>query len=194
MPPKAQLSREDILDKALELTRAEGFDSLTARRLAKALGCSTQPVFRAFQTMEELKAALYLRARDYAQTCIMSRQREDEPRFLSMGLAYVDFAAREKQLMRFISMSDCFSLDSMQALAKGAGDLAVQGVPELAGMSPQQAGALFSMTWIFTHGIAAMVATNSVSIPEETLKKTLTSAYLAFARELEREHHESTEQ
>lgn len=194
MPPKASITKADILEKALEITRSEGFEKLTARSIAKALGCSTQPVFREYGSMAELKGELYVKARKYAETYVMARKRPDEPAFLSMGMAYVDFAEKEKNLMRFISMSDCFSLQSMRELARDEGSVATDGVPGFEDMGPEQARALFSMTWIFTHGIAAMVATNSVSVPENELKRTLARAYMAFAREIMRGSDENAEQ
>ena len=58
MPKKPQVSREEILRTALELVRSGGDGVLNARALAKALGCSTQPIFRNFTDMQALRAAL----------------------------------------------------------------------------------------------------------------------------------------
>lgn len=55
MPPKAKLSKEEIIETAFEMTRENGFEHVTARELAHRLGCSTQPIFHVFQNMEEVK-------------------------------------------------------------------------------------------------------------------------------------------
>ena len=51
MPPKVKIPREAIIEKAFELTKAYGFEKVTARFLASELKCSTQPVFHAFSNM-----------------------------------------------------------------------------------------------------------------------------------------------
>ncbi|MBP3368131.1 MAG: TetR/AcrR family transcriptional regulator, partial [Clostridia bacterium] len=57
MPPKVKITKEDIVKTALELVRAEGEEALNARSIAAALGCSTQPIFSNFETMDELREA-----------------------------------------------------------------------------------------------------------------------------------------
>ena len=51
MPPKPKVSRDDIAVTALGLVRSEGVAALNARRLATALGCSTQPIFSNFASV-----------------------------------------------------------------------------------------------------------------------------------------------
>ncbi|HEY5560931.1 MAG TPA: hypothetical protein VIK72_04095 [Clostridiaceae bacterium] len=55
MPLKPKVSQETLVEVAFELTRAEGFASVSARSLANSLNCSTQPVFRIFENMAILK-------------------------------------------------------------------------------------------------------------------------------------------
>lgn len=56
MPPKIKVTRESIVATAVDLVRSEGAQALNARRIAAALGCSTQPIFSNFAVMDELKA------------------------------------------------------------------------------------------------------------------------------------------
>ena len=65
MPPKAKLSKEEIIETAFEMTRENGFEHVTARELAHRLGCSTQPIFHVFQNMEEVKKEVYERTRAF---------------------------------------------------------------------------------------------------------------------------------
>ena len=58
MPPKVKITKEDIINTALELVRANGEQSVNARNIASALNCSTQPVFSNFATMDDLRLAL----------------------------------------------------------------------------------------------------------------------------------------
>ena len=56
MPPKIRITKENIVERAVEIVREHGMDSLNARSLAKELGCSVQPIFRAFDSMGELRS------------------------------------------------------------------------------------------------------------------------------------------
>ena len=58
MPPKVKVSKEQIVSAALDLIRHQGYDALNARSIAAALGCSTQPIFSNFTTMEELRGTV----------------------------------------------------------------------------------------------------------------------------------------
>ena len=53
MPPKIKITKEEIVDTALNLVREAGEQALNARSIAAKLKCSTQPVFSNFETMED---------------------------------------------------------------------------------------------------------------------------------------------
>ena len=48
MPPAKKFQREDIIRTAYELVKSEGMGEMNARRIAKELGCSTQPIYHNF--------------------------------------------------------------------------------------------------------------------------------------------------
>ena len=58
MARKESITIDRILDTAFEMTREEGIAGVTARRVAARAGCSTQPIFRVYENMEELQAAV----------------------------------------------------------------------------------------------------------------------------------------
>ena len=62
MPAVRKVSKEQIIDAAVEVLRDDGFSAINARSVAKKLGCSTQPIYFSFKNMDELKAALTQRA------------------------------------------------------------------------------------------------------------------------------------
>ena len=62
MPAAKRISKEAIIDAAAAVLRIGGFEAINARSVAKALGCSTQPIYLSFRNMEELKSALTQRA------------------------------------------------------------------------------------------------------------------------------------
>ena len=51
MPAPKKVTREDILEGALNTLRESGFASVNARSVAKNLGCSTQPIYLSYKNM-----------------------------------------------------------------------------------------------------------------------------------------------
>lgn len=167
MPPKAKISKDSIIEKAFELTRLYGFEKITARALANELNCSTQPIFYAFRNMEDLKKEVYLKTRSFFDTNMMQPPADPEtPFFLSMGITYVKLAQEEKNLFRLLCMSDSFQLNSLYDLAE---QVPIPIDPDV-----------FVKTWIFTHGIATIVSTNSTNISIEEIKLLLMEASASF--------------
>lgn len=168
MPPKVRIPREAIIEKAFELTKEYGFEKVTARLLASELKCSTQPVFHAFRNMEELKEEVYKKTQKFFEETMLQQPSDTEtPYFLSMGLKYVELAQNEKNLFHLLCMSDSGTrLESLYDLARHV-PVAIE--PEV-----------FVKTWIFTHGIAAIVSTNTTNIAPEEIRRLLTEACAGF--------------
>ena len=62
MAPKVKISKEKIIEAAISLIRNGGVEAVNARTLAATLGCSTQPIFSNFETMEALQNEVLARA------------------------------------------------------------------------------------------------------------------------------------
>ena len=45
MPPKCKFTKEEIIEAALEMVKADGIEAVTARALGAKLGTSSKPVF-----------------------------------------------------------------------------------------------------------------------------------------------------
>ena len=55
MPAKRKIQKEDILKASISIISNEGLNALNARKIAKKLGCSTQPLFYIYENMDVLK-------------------------------------------------------------------------------------------------------------------------------------------
>ena len=105
MPAVRKASREQIIDAAVAVLRDDGFSAVNARSVARKLGCSTQPIYFSFQSMDELKAALTERAIELHTQRVRDSLRAHEgsdSRYSSYGMGFVKFAAEEKQLFRWL--------------------------------------------------------------------------------------------
>ena len=105
MPAIKKISKEDVIDAAVEVLREDGFSAINARSVAKKLGCSTQPIYHLFRNMEELKAALTECAIQMHTQRVRDSLRSHEgndSRYSSYGMGFVKFAAEEKQFFRWL--------------------------------------------------------------------------------------------
>ncbi len=109
MPAVKKISKETIIDAAVDVLRDGGFASVNARSVANKLGCSTQPIYLSFRSMDELKDALTERAIELHTQRVRESLREHEgndSRYSSYGMGFVKFAAEEKQLFRWFYLED----------------------------------------------------------------------------------------
>lgn len=75
MPAIKKISKETIIDAAVDVLREGGAAAINARSVAKELGCSTQPIYLSFQNMDDLKAAMTQRRRTAHPACAEQQQR-----------------------------------------------------------------------------------------------------------------------
>jgi AcrR family transcriptional regulator len=78
MPPKIKIAEKEIVNAALGLVRKFGESALNARMIAAELGCSTQPIFSNFATMEELKLAVVKRADRICQEYMRGEEERED--------------------------------------------------------------------------------------------------------------------
>ena len=105
MPAAKKVSKDEIVDAAIEVLRGDGFSAINARSVARKLDCSTQPIYFSFRNMDELKAALTERAIQMHTQRVRDSLRIHEgsdSSYSSYGMGFVKFAAEEKQLFRWL--------------------------------------------------------------------------------------------
>lgn len=105
MPPKAEITKEKVLDKAFEIIQEQGFVAVTARNISKRLNCSTQPIYSVYGNMDEVKDDVYDRAVDFALNCMRNYINENNKPALNLAIGFLYFAKNEKQLFRTLYLS-----------------------------------------------------------------------------------------
>ena len=98
MPPKVKYTREDVIKAAFTVVEKKGLKELTARSIASELGSSTAPVYKHFDTMDELSFEVIKRAQ---QIMLEYTSRSYTERvFLNMGTGIAMFACEHRRLYR----------------------------------------------------------------------------------------------
>jgi len=186
MPPKVKITKNDIITTALELIRSEGEEAINARRIAAALGCSTQPIFSNFSTMEELQDAVIAAAFEEYLGFIESEVKSGKyPRYKAFGMAYIRFAKDEKELFKLLFMCD---RDGKDQTPTADFEESVDMIMSSCGVSRETAELMHLEMWIAVHGIATMVATSFLKLEWKLTEDILTDVYQGIrARHLSKE-------
>lgn len=186
MPPKVKVTKEDVVKTALGLVRSSGAQAINARAIAAALGCSTQPIFSNFETMDELQKAVA----DAAYGSYLSfLEREAEsgkyPPYKAFGMAYIRFAREERELFRLLFMCD---RKGAPTTSSPDFDASVEMIAKANGIPIERAALLHLEMWTCVHGIGTMFATSFLSLEESLVSDMLTDIYQGL-----RERHLSEE-
>lgn len=88
MPNKIKVTKEDILNCALTITKKTGIGNVNARIIAKELNCSIQPIYYYFETMDNLRKQIVHEARKIYNSYIEDSKKDpDNPAFKAVGIA-----------------------------------------------------------------------------------------------------------
>ena len=186
MPPKIRITKADIVNTAVDIVRKNGEAALNARNIAVALGCSTQPVFSNFSTMEELRAAV-VDASDALCRDYMKREVEsgEYPPYKANGMAYIRFAKEEKELFKLLYMRDRTNEGIPDET--DAGNQMESIVQRNTGLEDSTAKLFHLEMWAYVHGIATMIATGYLHLDWELISKMLTDCYQGLKKQFEKE-------
>ncbi|MBO5525253.1 MAG: TetR/AcrR family transcriptional regulator [Clostridia bacterium] len=180
MAPKTKITKEMIVDSAIEITRKEGIDAVNARRIGAELGCSLQPVYYQFGTMDALREAVIARAKEIYNAYINESKKAEEKRFKVVGEQYVLFAIREKQLFRLLFMRNAnHRLHEMEIIDENT-DYILSELQERYSLTLDQAKKIHFETWVATHGIASMIATDYMTFTPDQISELLSDFFVGL--------------
>lgn len=175
---KTRVSKEMIVDMGLAIVREEGESGLNIRRIAEKLGCSTQPIMYSFKTAAALRETMLEKADKYMTDFLTRGIENGKDLLVSIGMNYIRFAATEKNLFRFIVMSDS---------SQGAGIAEIISSEDGGGILPmlekdysitrEQSRSIFEAMFITFHGYAVYQAYSASGFDVVHCKKQLTMIY-----------------
>lgn len=180
MPPKVRFKKAAVLDAAFHITRTHGLDALNARDIARELGCSTQPLFRDFSGMEDIRREMMRMAMDCYNGYIQRSPSLSDKPYKGTGLAYILFAKEEPELFRLLFMRDRLQDGSSKDSDEENIDYILDVIGKATGLPPEQALRFHRELWIFTHGLAVMVATKYIAYDADLIDKLLTDQFWAI--------------
>lgn len=202
MPPKAKFTRNEIIEKALDIVHTEGIDRLTSRELGAQLGSSARPIFTVFESMDEVKLEVIRHARELYRQYV-ERGLKAKLAFQGVGVAYITFALKEPKLFQLLFMNaqttkddagEAVSVNVSQILPliDDSYEKILRSVQEPYGLDRQTADRLYQHLWIYTHGIAAMCATRLCNYTMEQMKEMMKEVFDGLLSRIKNEQQSNT--
>jgi AcrR family transcriptional regulator len=183
MAQKATFSKDIVLEAAYALTQEEGWESVTARSIARKLGSSTMPIYSSLKSMEDVECGVRERAEVALQEA-QKRRYTDNPG-LNIAIGYVAFAREEPHLFRFLYVERPRRMGAPELAEQSRGfRKAFGGSPALKRMIdsiPQlSSNPVILKSWIFVHGLATLVGSGALVLSEDRVRELLSEAGGAF--------------
>ncbi|MCM1052872.1 MAG: TetR/AcrR family transcriptional regulator [Ruminococcus sp.] len=177
MPPIKKFQKDDIIDITCKIIEEEGLRNVNARRIASFLGSSVQPIFHNFASMEELINEAFKKIYEKYQEYMLSGINKEKP-YKEMGLSYIRFAKDYPEFFKMIFMQETnFNAEKFIMLDDLGNDVIKKG-QMLSNLSYEEQKKFHIKVWIFTHGIACLVATKTINISDEEIEKLLETTVL----------------
>ena len=177
MPPSSKIKRENILAAAVELTRQSGAAALNARALAQYLGCSTQPIFSNYGSMEALKVEVIRYAGEtYGRFVAEDVKSGKYPPYKASGMAYIRFAKEEKELFKMLFMRDR-SNETIADEWDESAQMSISMMQKALGLPSEKVKQFHLEMWIYVHGIASLLATSYLPLEWDDISNMVTDAY-----------------
>ena len=189
MPPKAKFTREEIVAQALEIVKTNGIDALTARSLGEKLGSSARPIFTVFSSMDEVQNAVVASARRLYEKYIDDCMQCSNP-FKGSGIGYIRFASEQPKLFQLLFMRERFDSPdrgTVLSLIDNNYERILQSVQTEYGFSYETSREVYLHLWIYSHGIASLIATNVCKFSEQVISEMLADVGASIIRKYKSE-------
>ena len=181
MPTKIRISKDMILDAAFEIARQEGMEKLSNRELAKKLKCSIRPIYYQFENVEEMQKELYIKIEQYFYEFLLDNMVEGIPQYKQIGINYIRFAKREKQLFQTLFMNSTGLTPDAFVSKDGEDYKEIEKLIKIStNLKEEEIKDFHTKMWIFCHGIATLVASGTVKLTDSQIQDLLSYEFQAL--------------
>lgn len=170
------------------MAKNTGVSTITANSVSAVLGTSVAPIFRVFQTIEELR--LETISQIYAfHVSFLESYPFQRSKFFTFGLAYIQFAKEYPHLFEALMDSGFFTPDASKKEVSNQFKFIEDSVISLSNLSMEQSQEVFYHVWLYTHGIACLVCKGCLILTVENEKQLLITAFQSFLKNYESQNN-----
>lgn len=187
--PKQRITKETVVDAAFRLARSGGMEGVTAKAIAKEIGCSVQPIYSYCSNMEGLRRDVEERIKSFIKEYIASHFDRSDP-FRSTGRAYIRLTEEEPNLFRIFILHRRDGVSSLDDLYRAeAGEQIPAFLAEELDISETQAKQLHLDMLIYTIGIGAIFSVTAPGILPDEILSQQERAYRIFLKNILEDKH-----
>ncbi len=175
MARKIVFNENVILEKTKDFIKEKGIDSMNARDLCKYIGCSTQPIFKNFGSMDGLKKNLKEYLHDYYNDFIYNIV-DKENYLYTISFAYALFALKESNIFKALFMSDLAGTRTIEEVLNSPQNIdTIKSIPKQYKLTKKQSEKLYRDVRFYTHGLSCQIACKSILVNEQEIKNLITN-------------------
>lgn len=174
MPPRQRITKEILLDHAFQIAENKGISAVTSRSVAKSVGCSIQPVFSQFPTMEDLRQATF----EYACSKFVDEVLafENQPDFFAKVVSWtIDLARNRPHLYRLLYLSGGFQGETLMKsmMTYESNQKMVVKMAERYGLDAESCKDILMRSCLFLLGIGTMICENHFTYTDEQISQMM---------------------
>ena len=180
MSKPTKITKEIILEKALEIIRTQGIEKVSNREIAKKLNSSIRPIYYQFKNSEELYNELLMKMETYFYSFLLDNEIEDIPKYKQIGINYIKFAKEEPNIFKALFMKkNNLVVENFIGQIKEFKEIE-KFVKVSTNLKNEEIKSFHVKMWIFTHGLATLIASNTINFNDQQIRDLLSYEFQAL--------------
>lgn len=174
MPPRQRITKGILLEHAFQIAESKGISAVTSRSVAKSVGCSIQPVFSQFPTMEDLRQATF----EYACSKFIDEVLafENKPDFFAKVVSWtINLARNRPHLYRLLYLSGGFRGETLMEsmMTYESNQKMIAKMEKLYRLDAESCKDILMRSCLFLLGIGTMICENHFTYTDEQISQTM---------------------
>ena len=184
MGASLKITKDKILDSAFDIVRKEGIEVVSNRKIAENLNTSIRPIYYQFKNSNELNNELYRKMKRYFYRFVLNNINDEMPKYKQVGINYIKFAKEENNIFKALFMTD------NPVILEDKSFSITEDYPELkeiesyikisTKLNDKEVKTIHVKMWLFTHGIATLLASKTLFLSDEQIKSLLSQEFQAL--------------
>lgn len=185
MAGKSIITKEELLNVALNMVEKNGIESINARDLAKEAGISTKPIYRLYSSLDDLKKDVNeIIKKEYDE--FITKRVDSKNALITICVAYIEFAQMHKNYFRSMFLSNNLKWKSIDdVLNEKWNQSTIINLVNKHRLSFDNAKKLFMNVWIYANGLATLIASNDLIIDNKEILIRIVKIYKEFSKNLQ---------
>ncbi len=180
MSKPTKITKEIILEKAFEIARIQGIEKVSNREIAKKLNSSIRPIYYQFKNSKELYNELLMKMEVYFYRFLLDNTIDNIPKYKQIGINYIKFAKCETNIFKVLFMRKSnLVVENFIKQTKEFKEVE-QSIKISTNLKNEEIKTFHVKMWIFTHGLATLVANNTINLTDNQITELLSYEFQAL--------------